>query len=39
MLESCIPLACLKAEFGAGYGVDNLGLSRRLYQTYPCLLP
>jgi predicted nuclease of restriction endonuclease-like (RecB) superfamily len=29
----------LKAEFGAGYGVDNLELFRRFYLEYPLLLP
>ena len=31
--------ARLKAEFGAGYGVDNLELFRRFYLEYPRLLP
>jgi len=31
--------AHLKAEFGSGYGVDNLELFRRFYQEYPVLLP
>lgn len=30
--------AHLKAEFGAGYGVDNLELCRRFYLEYPGLL-
>lgn len=29
----------LRAEFGAGYGVDNLELFRRFYLDYPQLLP
>ena len=29
----------LKAEFGSGYGVDNLELFRRFYLGYPHLLP
>jgi predicted nuclease of restriction endonuclease-like (RecB) superfamily len=29
----------LKADFGPGYGVDNLELCRRFYVTYPELLP
>ena len=29
----------LKAEFGVGYGVDNLELFRRFYSEYPQLLP
>lgn len=29
----------LKADFGSGYGVDNLELFRRFYQEYPQLLP
>lgn len=29
----------LKADFGAGYGVDNLELFRRFYLEYPQLLP
>ena len=29
----------LKADFGAGYGVDNLELFRRFYLEYPHLLP
>jgi predicted nuclease of restriction endonuclease-like (RecB) superfamily len=31
--------ARLKADFGAGYGVDNLELFRRFYLEYPQLLP
>jgi predicted nuclease of restriction endonuclease-like (RecB) superfamily len=31
--------ARLKADFGAGYGVDNLELFRRFYLEYPRLLP
>lgn len=31
--------ARLKAEFGVGYGVDNLELFRRFYLEYPRLLP
>ena len=31
--------AGLKAEFGSGYGVDNLELFRRFYLEYPRLLP
>ena len=29
----------LKADFGSGYGVDNLELFRRFYLEYPQLLP
>lgn len=29
----------LKADFGSGYGVDNLELFRRFYLGYPSLLP
>ena len=29
----------LKADFGSGYGVDNLELFRRFYLEYPHLLP
>jgi len=29
----------LKADFGSGYGVDNLELCRRFYLEYPHLLP
>jgi predicted nuclease of restriction endonuclease-like (RecB) superfamily len=29
----------LKAEFGVGYGVDNLELFRRFYLAYPLLIP
>ena len=31
--------ARLKADFGSGYGVDNLELFRRFYLEYPQLLP
>lgn len=31
--------ARLLSDFGAGYGVDNLELFRRFYQSYPGLLP
>ncbi len=31
--------ARLKADFGSGYGVDNLELFRRFYLEYPRLLP
>lgn len=31
--------AGLKADFGSGYGVDNLELFRRFYLEYPRLLP
>ncbi len=31
--------AHLKADFGSGYGVDNLELFRRFYLEYPQLLP
>ncbi len=31
--------AGLKADFGSGYGVDNLELFRRFYLEYPHLLP
>lgn len=31
--------ARLKADFGSGYGVDNLELFRRFYLEYPHLLP
>lgn len=29
----------LRADFGAGYGVDNLEMFRRFYVAYPNLLP
>jgi predicted nuclease of restriction endonuclease-like (RecB) superfamily len=29
----------LQADYGSGYGVDNLELFRRFYLTYPLLLP
>jgi predicted nuclease of restriction endonuclease-like (RecB) superfamily len=31
--------AVLQAEYGSGYGVDNLELFRRFYLTYPDFLP
>lgn len=38
--ELLVDLAArLKADFGAGYGVDNLELFRRFYLEYPRLLP
>ncbi|MDX9943435.1 MAG: PDDEXK nuclease domain-containing protein [Azonexus sp.] len=38
--ELLVDLAArLKADFGSGYGVDNLELFRRFYLEYPRLLP